>query len=367
VTNGSTVVGTGTTNSAGVCTINLSAYSTTYSLTVSVSFEPTYYQQYTNVLLGSQCGRSYQYILNPISYRSGATCGQVIVKTFDCDGVTPYGGINVYLYQSGSIGPIATGTTNATTGVYAFTGLTIGAVYSLKAGPTPRGQANQITSSFTLTCAEEADFTFNSTYPFVPSGTSCPASYTLTSLAGSTNLTCCADCNPITVPQTLTLVDPNQPKSGKFIFGSGTPAVSCGTQSVALSTTSLGPCADWAFGEPDVSYRMLCTGSGVTLTVGYGILCGYAITGNYYGCGTFDPTVNGFGYSYNLHAQFVTYSPVTATSVTCSPFSATFSLPAKTLTLYRPNAVGIVNGQTIYTFTACDSYIIPARTITVHE
>jgi hypothetical protein len=289
--------------------------------------------------------------------------------------VTPYGGINVYLYQSGFIGPIATGTTNATTGVYTFTGLTVGAVYSVKAGPTPRGQANQITSSFTLVCAEEADFVFNSTYPFVPTGTSCPASYTLKALAGGTFVTCCADCDPITIPQTLTLVDPGCPLTGGSVGGNTiyVPDTACGASAVTMPLQFnnysggiyLTGCNAWfgiispyAYVKNSGSYALACTGSGIQLALQNYIWCGYRIAGTNKGCGTFayPPTAN-YGFVY------VNYGgPITAASNTCSPFSATFNVPSITLTMYF-----LDTSTNTYFLSPCDTYTIPARTITVHE
>ena len=358
VKNGSTVVGTCTTNSSGVCTIDLSAYISVYSLTVTVSYQPTYYQQYTNVLLGSQCGRSYQYTLQPI-YSTTGGCGSVTVRTLQCDNATPYGSVPVSLRLTGSGSLVASGTTDATTGVYTFTGITTGTSYTV-VGTSGRGELIS-SAPFTLACNEDVRLRYSATYP--PACSS--PNYTNTATSGTvTYWNCCSDCDPITVPQSLTLTDPNQPKTGGLNPRSGTPAVACGTQSVVLSITDAVSCYRWSW--QGVTYIMACTGSGITLTVVHSVLCGYAIAGNFYGCGTFDPTLNGFGYSQLLGPQLATYAPVTAASVTCSPFAATFNLPSKNLTMYQPNAVGYVLGQPIYTFTACSSYTIPARTITIN-
>jgi hypothetical protein len=397
-TNSGTTVTSGTTNSSGVVSLDLSGY-TGQTLYAFVSYSTANYLPYTGVLLGNFCGRTYNYSLTPVSDTIGGTaCGQVIVKTFGCDGTTPYGGINVALYQSGSSSPIATGTTDATTGIYTFPGLSTSYSYYVKAGPTPRSQPAQTTSTFTLTCSEKVDFIFNPTYPFVPTGISCPASYTLTTLFGG-GLTlergCAPACGTVTVPGFLSLNDPlapnvvmganayttfwykaSSPCTGRpFTFqpGDGPPYLnSFGGLIINTAGTTNKSCTPYWYLEMahyDNGYYGNCN------LMGY-----YAMTLNasgpvleaarYHSYVIFGPTgdwvsyCNGPGDQNTQYQGFCTTKyfdfryaskilKIAASSFTCSPFSAIFDMPA-----YDIDTTNSKGEKGVLT--------VPARTITVY-
>ena len=370
-----TVKGTGTTNSSGSVTISLAGTSG-QTLYVFISYDTTHYQTYSGVILGNHCGRTYQYTLDTVTDTYGTSCGQVIVKTFGCDGTTPYGGINVALYQSGISSPIASGTTDATTGIYTFSGLSTSYSYYVKAGPTPRSQPAQTTSTFTLTCSEEVDFTFNPTYPFVPTGTSCPASYTLASLSGgSYKRSCCATCGSSSIPGVLTLSGvPYSQAYRKRSSDSWSLTGGCASMKITNGSRFQSPCQR-VFWFNDPAYPC-CSGVIPSANLPAGSTWfpnGFAWTYNavYLLCdrsqialtlffGAITPTCNG-AEVYAGNAVFNGGVTVAASSVTCSPFAATFNFPdigGSTLTW--------LNGG-ISTCSEFPSNLFPAFTCTVTE
>ena len=127
---GGTTKGTGTTNSSGSVTINLAGTSG-QTLYVFVSYDATHYLQYTNVILGNHCGRTYAYTLTPVTETYGTACGTLTLKTTRCDGTTLLVSKAWTLQKSSAGGwtTYATGTTDATTAISTVTGLTYGGAY----------------------------------------------------------------------------------------------------------------------------------------------------------------------------------------------------------------------------------------------
>jgi hypothetical protein len=346
-----------------VATIDLSAYSSVPTLTVTVGYQPTYYQQYTNVLLGSQCGRTYVYTLAIIGSKSGG-CGSITVRTLQCDNATPYGSVPVSVRLTGSGVLVASGTTNATTGVYTFTGITTGVNYTV-VGTSSRGEL-VVSGSFTLTCNEDVRLRYSATYP--PACAS--PNYTITATSGTvTDLTCCSDCDPITIPKKLTLIDPGVPNY--FIVVGNTTIISCGTSSgsipLEINTYTGGPyipgCSMWfgndfnRYSNGYSAYELACTGSGVVLSVSQGVRCGYRISSTRT-CLVIKPGGGGGGQTVNYGG------PISPASLTCSPFSATFNVPSVTLTMYDE---WFEWPPGVFHSDPCGSYTIPARTITITE
>lgn len=376
IKNGSTVVGTGTTNSSGVVTIDLSAYSSVPTLTVTVSYQPTYYQQYTNVLLGSQCGRNYVYTLAIIGSRSGATCGTIIITTTACNGTTILGGKAWTLYKAsaGGFAPYTSGTTDSSTGKSTISGLTYGGAFDGYRFIVTDAAGTIVGTSFTLTSANcVASVVMRMA---TVAGSPCATPNDTVTLSGSggglTFLNCCQDCDPITVPSNLTLVDPGIPNYFTGIQTNPNLNYGCGTTSgtipLTVSTYMGGPyipgCSMWngydygRYSKGYSVYGLSCTGSGIKLSVSNGVLCGYQLSIAGRRCLVIKPGggVGGQGVDYG--------GPISPASLTCSPFSATFNLPSVTLTMYDEWfewPPGVLHSD------PCGSYTIPARTITITE
>lgn len=382
-----TTKGTGTTNSSGSVTINLAGTSG-QTLYATVSYKPAEYEQYTGVLMGNHCGRTYAYTAIPIMETYGTpTCGQMVIQTVQCNGTTLLGG-KAWTLLKGSAGgwtTYATGTTDATTAKSTITGLTYG-------GP----------NDYYMVRVTDATGTVDSSYIYL-STTNCsvtcvmrmatsisfPCNYpqdTITYNSGNGVIArrgCSNDCGVTTIPGRLFLTDPaaflgSYQNYGGFILNKcgGSPV----SATVPLVSFGSGLCGGtWtgqyvyyrpgSEGNPyfmsSMSYQLFLYpwngGSSPVLTVSPYFKCtgGYAPLNidPFWGC---DCSPIDYG--------MVTIGPkpppdpwmnwqASASSFTCSPFSATFSIPARTMQCYIGGLGGGPSGTRTY----------PARTITIHE
>jgi hypothetical protein len=353
-------VATGTTNSSGNVSLNLAGYSgqTLYSF---VSYQTANFALYTNVLLGNFCGRSYVYTLSTLSDTLGSTCGQLVIQTRRCDGTTANASksYTAVKWNGGTYSPYATGTTDAS-GNATLTGLTYGGANDIYRVTVTDAVGGIVTTDITLTNANcSATVLFR--MAIVSSSPCATSQFTITYNSGGGALykrACCNSCFPTTIKGSLYLHDPYGGTIYSPPTGIGSCGTTCGSCNISNDITKDGPGGDngwsWTFLNPYShldSYSMSCNGISATLSYqNWYSLNGGQGTGAYH-CG---PTIGFFNYD-------SVYGSVTAATFSCSPFSATFSIPSRTLTCFRA-------GQYPWSpVTVCGSVTIPARTITVYE
>ena len=342
-TGGGTTVATCTTSGTGQCTVNLTGYDpSTTALFATIVFDSPYYATFTGQLLGNYCGRSYLFDIPPAT--DSGSCGTIDVWTFACDGVTPMPSTSVSLYTAAAV-LVGTGTTDSS-GHYAFTGNAPGNYYVV--GTTTLSET-LTSSTFTLasSSSEKVTFKFSSTFNIhLPIHCTPPTdAETAETCSGGGVRGCCSSCAPNTLPHTLYITDPCT-----IFADAGTCACNCTGYTGPIynpgacnqgwtSTVSIsrGGCPPYGYPISQISYTLTCNGTGATLQINGPFQCGSASCSWSGQDGTIltPPTYN-------------------STSFTCSPFAATFSIPAITL-----NPLGGM--------TACGTKTVSGRTITVTQ
>jgi len=390
-----TTKGTGTTNSSGSVTISLAGTSG-QTLYVTVSYDATEYDQYTSVLLGAHCGRTYAYTLTPKTETYGGTpCGSITLSTVGCNGTTVLGGKSWTLQKASAGGyfTYATGTTDATTGKSTITGATYGGAFDgyrflvTDATGTITGTAFTLTSS---NCAASVVMRMSTV-----AGSPCSTPNDAVTLSGgSTGLTsqrvCCASCGASNIPAVLTVVGfpstiayiPTKYIGLGYSYGPWTFLGGCSPLTINKGTGQWSPCQSTIWQPNIFSSGYPCTGL-ITQQMAY-----YVADGGYPWYSY--PTLSCWSDYYNLNGKTkgfylnITYQAigcfaqcgpygstgpfwgatvsVKASSVTCSPFSATFNIPDVGFSDFVSNC-GWPN-------TFCSSIpavLFPATTVTIHE
>jgi hypothetical protein len=179
----------------------------------------------------------------------------------------------------------------------------------------------------------------------------CGATYSSV-LQPPATLACCSACAPYAIPSSLHMHDPY---AGIVNFGAlsgpGSCTSICGScvYQNDLTLTGANSGSAWYWGTTSSSYNphstndnwsMVCSGSTVTLNYQNWFQMAYYGGGGSYACPT------GLATS---HA-----GTVTASSVSCSPFVATFAIPS--FSFNCSNSSGV-----------CATITIPAHTITIYE
>jgi len=367
-----TTKGTGTTNSSGSVTISLAGTSG-QTLYVTVSYDATHYDQYTSVLLGAHCGRTYAYTLTPKTETYGGTiCGSITLSTVGCNGTTILGG-KAWTLQKASAGgyaTYATGTTDATTGKSTVTGVTYGGAFDGYRFLVTDATGTITGTAFTLTstnCAASVVMRMSTV-----AGSPCSTPNDAVTLSGgSAGITaqrlCCATCGPTSIPAVLSVLNtPNTVAYQRSVGSSWTYANSCSTTKI----TTNGPWGSCQFvqwqwypevGTPgcsiiipwatipyiwaqyyywDSAPHLTCELDGWYLQLQYVAL---------------SPTCN--GKTVASGGQTVWVQKVKASSVTCAPFAATFNFPA----------VGGSGNIIGYDQCSVPANLFPAATVTVTE
>jgi len=356
-TAGGTIVATATTNSSGDASVNLAGY-VGQTLYAYVTYMLTDYNPYTGVLLGNFCGRTYFYTLDPISDTVGASCGTISITTTQCDGFTLLGG-KAWTLQKASAGgwsTYATGTTDATTAKSTVTGLTYGGAYDYYRFLVTDavGGVTGTTIILTSTNCVASCLMRMATSSRLPCTT--PQDSIAYSGGGgiSYQRVCCSACAPGSTHRILYFHDPYP--SSPVMSSTGT----CGT-GCSFSPASVTPMSytynpnQWCCPTGPYDYSCLsCNGSTVTLFYSKRYKCSNVqpriLSSQWWSCGA--DANYGFG-------VVGISGTVNASTLTCSPFSATFNIPATTINCYK---------QTSTTpMPVCGTILVPAHTITITE
>lgn len=370
-----TILASGTTDGSGNWCVDLSSYVGT---SLSATITATGYQSATQVLLGSYCGRTYAFPLTP-AIPTGGTSGRLTVTLRDETNTLITSGESRVFRVTNLVTPIAVANHNGS-GQAVFTGLPTGVALVFNSGPTS-GSA-QTFPEFTLTCegtaeAKEADeFGEGQTWSF-------------TSVACSDGLPrlCCKECSTTTLTRAMCVSDP----AGPTVTG-GLVDINCSTASYSGTmagrvdgstcyslwmhdkgnNSSYTGCDFQVVGYPPppltvgVVYTMVCgqpfgaPSEGVYLKAIRAVYC--TSTGPYGGeqrCGAPCRFAVGIPRIIDVVPVVVDSGWIEATSVTCSPFSATFDMPGYSVTCYSFDPA---NG-----WVATGTQTFGGRTITVTE
>ena len=352
-TGSGTTVASGTTNSSGDVSLSLAGY-VGQTLYVTVTHNTTYFDPTTGVLLGNFCGRRYSYQLTPKTVTYGTTCGTISITTTRCDGTTLLGG-KAWTLQKASAGGFTsytTGTTDATTAQSTITGLTYGGAFDYyrflvtDAVGSVTGTAINLTST---NCVASCLMRMAAS-----SGSPCTTpqdSITYSGGGASTTYvrTCCTvACSGVTMPPLLYVSDPsmNIDKTCNDTAGSPTLTPVSGTATL-IGTVCLWQQLTSASSDgrrPQTTYSLDLSSGTPVLTVQWAYNCSTTACQTWYGgnpyfcacqppsgpnCCAFSavwvPPSGGFT-GYWRATCGLTYT-LTATSWTCTPFSATFTAP----------------------------------------
>jgi hypothetical protein len=351
-----TIIATGTTDANGEKCFALAAYSgSSLSYTVTPP-DLTDFQARSGVLIGKWCGRTVEVTL-PTAVVAGTPAeggGTVNVLLTRCDGTTPWSGQLVEIKVSLTVE--TSGYTDSNGRVTLNVTANGSSAYYIRSYTTaPASQLNSAT--FVLSAGECADvhmrMTNNILIPCNPDLEAVITERTCTVGTDDAQKLCCSDCFPDTIPRYLDGTDP------KGIVPDGSTASNCTFASDTLAFTPSVTGKIWDASRPAFYYSINCTGSGVVLRKvlnAFSLLCRMQGT-------------DGFGLPYTCYLKDTgsAYGPtydsgdITATSITCDPFSATFDMPAKTWSYYR-----ILGGS--YDFgSPCGTLTMAAHTITITE
>jgi hypothetical protein len=377
-TSSGVTVASGTTNSSGDVSLNLAGY-VGQTLYATVTFNTNYFEIATGVLLGNFCGRLYSFQLKPkIIY--GSTCGSISITTTKCDGVTLLPG-RAWTLQKASAGGFAnyaSGTTDLTTATSTITGLTYGGAFDgyrflvTDAIGTVTGTSILLTNT---NCAASVTMRMA-----ILASSPCSTPQDTITYSGGTNYIvgvrqcCTVACSGVTMPPYLNVSDPSMNLDKTCNDVAGLPSLTAVSGTAQL--IGAGGCT-WTQGKGVSSDgRNPQTNYYVDLSSGTPVLKLYA----FYSCSTtqcqglyganqyfcacqppanpgccafvanYHPAVSGIpGYWFPVCQLDYTLS---ATSWTCTPFSATFTAPAIPL-IRVTGASGVV--------------YLPSRTITITE
>jgi hypothetical protein len=363
-----TTLESGTTDANGEWCVDLSSY-TSLSLSVTISNVGDF-DGITEVLLGSPCGRTYEYTLDPTPDTGGGTSGTLTVTLVDEDGFPVTSGTAYVVDPANPLSFVASASMGPG-GVVTFTGLAVPDTYFF------RGPNLQNFPQFTLECegsadAKYADLGVGQEWTFV--GIDCGE--------GAPRL-CCPTCETTTLAESMCLTDPGGPESATGGFEAYCAEVDCAE--TEFTTMLLGthygsdcesvwnggcnnasPYAECPRGDKTgpiggltaVAYNMFCTDAGLYLQVDRFLYCESTDAyGNPVRCGELC-TLGGLPYPFGVKPVFKSSGLVAATSVTCSPFSATFDIPGYSINCYTKTGV-------IWVYSGTRSFA--ARTITVVE
>jgi hypothetical protein len=361
-----TVLESGTTDANGEWCVDLSSY-TSLSLSVTVS-DVGDFDGLTEVILGSPCGRTFEYTLEPSESTGGGTSGTLTVTLVDEDGFPVTSGTAYVVDPADPLDFVASATMNGS-GVVTFTGLTVPFTYFF------RGPNLQNFPEFTLECEGSAD----AKYAFLGEG----QEWTFVGIDCTEPgpRLCCPTCETTTLPESMCLTDPGGPEAG----GSGLFCAEIDCAETEFTATLLGAhyasdCESvWSGGCSNASayavcprgdivgpigglsaiaYNMFCTDAGLYLQVDRYLFCESTDAyGNLVRCGELC-TLAGAPYPFGVKPVFKSSGLIAATSVTCSPFSATFDIPSYSINCYTKTGF-------VWVYSGTRSF--DARTITVVE
>lgn len=369
-----TTLESGTTDANGEWCVDLSSY-TSLSLSVTVS-DVGDFDELTEVLLGSVCGRTFEYTLDPTEGASSGTSGKLTV-TFLTEGGSPITGA----VTAGKVLRVDTSAEVGSafpdgSGVAVFTGLPIGVALFVRSPIGGGGNGQNFDTTFTLTCEGSASAREGDEF-----GEGQIWSFTSIDCTEGGPRLCCPTCETTTLTESMCLSDPGGPASG----GSGTSCaeVDCSETTFTATLTGTHYYSDcesvWTGGCSNASryaecprgdktgpigglsaiaYNMFCTDSGLYLQVDRFLYCESTDSyGNPERCGELC-TLGGLPYPFGVKPVLKSSGLIAATSVTCSPFSATFDIPGYSINCYTKTGV-------IWVYSGTRSF--SARTITVTE
>jgi hypothetical protein len=359
-TAGGTTVASGTTDADGRWCVDLSSF-TGQTLYATVDYRPADYFQLKGVLLGNFCGKAVAYTLAPGS----DTCtdrGMVHVRVEDCDG-NPVSGAHVSIRRSFDGSLITGGTTGAggeiTWHITAPSAIRVDVVKAWGGGTQ-----TVATPDLSLTCTADITFRLSASYP----ATHCDdeVAVTQTDAAAPETRCCCLDCAPAdSLACTLDLDDPygksadgqactdpyGRPANGPQCDLDGIPRTIASTTPQTWTGTSTGV----PVGASVADYTMTCTGAGLTLRKRLDFAC----CDDW--CAALPCCVRDPDHGHKLGIRYE--HTVTATSVTCEPFAATFDFPAASFPLFQMvrDAYG---GEAA---VPCGTIELPEHSVTVTE
>jgi hypothetical protein len=371
----STILHNGTTNSNGRYCVDLTNSNSNGKILCATVSYPTDYLPETNSLLGWYCVRNYDISLQPGVVGSGnaGTAGKLTVTLIDESNAPVTSGTAYVVDPLDPLNFVASGTMGAN-GVVTFTGI------ATNTNRFFRGPNLQNFPTFQIACegvasAKYADLGIGQEWSLTQVDCDVPTN----------GRVCCDVCTPSTIPLSLTLTDPSAnwaatngtngacgpPTAANAVamnyaaFACDVPdwcnaRIQCGTVAPGYSGQS-GTASSNANSYTGASfYSLWCDGTNSTWTlqVTSGVQCFCEC------CSYTFPTTNCTTCVKTLRGQDTngpfTLWTVSATSITCDPFSLTFDL----------NAVsgGFVSCTgPCHNATSCGNWSYPARTITITE
>jgi hypothetical protein len=351
-----TILDSGFTDANGDVCFDMSAHAGDSLSYRAIPPDLTDFAELTNVLIGNWCGRTVEVNMPPatiagVPAEGGGTVNVLFTK---CNGSSPWATATTELKVLFDVEDTAT---TGSDGRAVLEGVADGssAYYVRAYRPTDGTAFNSPT--FILDPGECADvhirLTDNDSLPCNPD-TECTITIR-TCEPGSDAIAkqCCEDCFPDTVSSALEVSDP------EGVIFDGTGASLCDFTLDEFVASGGRFSTGWGAVRSLFLYSITCSGAGVTLRKSFPAFSWTCtITGT-------DPY--GLPYTCYLRETGTGAAPgydsgeITATSIVCDPFSATFDLPAKTWTYYR-----IIAGS--YDLAhPCGTMTLPAHTITVIE